>query len=155
VSRTLKGSSPQSNAPGRVAVFAARLALLVGVGLSPMSSAQESRDPVTGFAREPIHVTAWPGCKKVAVSFALFVEEFGLGQGPAYRPDMTTRNPDLVNEAFRQYAIDWGIPRVGRLFRELDVPLTIVLSAEFPGKYNRCGRSSAPPSRAHRSLPTA
>jgi hypothetical protein len=27
-------------------------------------------DPVTGFAREPIHVTAWPGGKKVAVSFA-------------------------------------------------------------------------------------
>ena len=90
---------------------------------------------MTGFAREPIHVTAWPGGKKVAVSFALFVEEFGFGQGPVYRPDMTARNPDLVNEAFRQYAIDWGIPRVGRLFRELDVPLTIVLSAEFPGKY--------------------
>src|SRR5512135_2860020 len=67
--------------------------------------------------------------------FALFVEEFGFGQGPVYRPDMITRNPDLVNEAFRQYAIDWGVPRVGRLFRELDVPLTIVLSAEFPGKY--------------------
>jgi allantoinase len=48
---------------------------------------------------------------------------------------MVTRNPDLVNEAFRQYAIDWGISRVGRLFKELEVPLTIVLSAEFPGKH--------------------
>ncbi|HWN77375.1 MAG TPA: polysaccharide deacetylase, partial [Bradyrhizobium sp.] len=46
-----------------------------------------------------------------------------------------SRNPDLVNEAFRQYAIDWGIPRVGRLFRELDVPLSIVLNAEFPGTH--------------------
>jgi allantoinase len=32
----------------------------------------------------------------------LFVEEFGFGQGPVFRPDLATRNPDLVNEAFRQ-----------------------------------------------------
>jgi allantoinase len=101
----------------------------------PPGMAQQMIDPVTGFAREPIHVAAWPGGKKVAVSFALFVEEFGFGQGPVYRPDMTSRNPDLVNEAFRQYAIDWGVTRVGRLFKELDVPLTVVLSSEFPGKY--------------------
>ena len=78
---------------------------------------------------------SWPGGRKVAVSFALFVEEFGFGQGPVFRPDLATRNPDLVNEAFRQYGIDWGVARVGRLFRELDVPLTIVLNAEFPGNY--------------------
>jgi allantoinase len=132
---TLETSSLKSQAWGGVGAFAAALAFLLGVCLSPVSSAQEATDPVTGFAREPVHVAAWPGGKKVAVSFALFVEEFGFGQGPVYRPDMVTRNPDLVNEAFRQYAIDWGIPRVGRLFRELEVPLTIVLSAEFPGKY--------------------
>jgi peptidoglycan/xylan/chitin deacetylase (PgdA/CDA1 family) len=40
-----------------------------------------------------------------------------------------------VNEAFRQYAIDWGITRVGRMFKELEVPLTIVLNAEFPGAH--------------------
>jgi len=51
------------------------------------------------------------------------------------RPDLASRNPDLVNEAFRQYAIDWGIARVGRLFKELDVPLSIVLNAEFPEKH--------------------
>jgi len=44
-------------------------------------------------------------------AFALFVEEFGFGQGPVFRPDLASRNPDLVNEAFRQYAIDWGHPR--------------------------------------------
>jgi allantoinase len=110
-------------------------ALLLAICLPAVASAQEATDPVTGFAREPVHLAVWPGGKKVAVSFALFVEEFDFGQGPVYRPDMVTRNPDLVNEAFRQYAIDWGIPRVGRLFKELDVPLTIVLSSEFPGKY--------------------
>src|SRR6202040_3755646 len=91
----------------------AAMALLLA--FSSVTSAQDSTDRVTGFA--------------------LFVEEFGFGQGPVFRPDLATRNPDLVNEAFRQYAIDWGIARVGRLFRELDVPLSIVLNAEFPGKY--------------------
>ena len=94
--------------------------------------AQEGIDWTTKFPRDPVHVSAWPGGKKVAVSFALFVEEFGFGQGPIFRPDLATRNPDLVNEAFRQYAISWGNLRVGRLFKELDVPLSIVLNAAFP-----------------------
>jgi hypothetical protein len=135
VTLTRDASSLKSQALGGAGAFAAALAFFLGLCLAPLSSAQEATDPVTGFAREPVHVAAWPGGKKVAISFALFVEEFGFGQGPVFRPDMVTRNPDLVNEAFRQYAIDWGIPRVGRLFRELGVPLTIVLSAEFPGKY--------------------
>jgi allantoinase len=120
---------------GRLRGRAAKIALLLTVLLPAVTSAQPETDPVTGFAREPVHITTWPGGKKVAVSFALFVEEFGFGQGPVYRPDMVPRNPDLVNEAFRQYAIEWGIPRVGRMFRELDVPLTIVLNAEFPDKH--------------------
>jgi allantoinase len=115
--------------------FAAGMALLLAVQLTSVALAQDGIDPVTHFSREPIHVAAWPGGRKVAVSFALFVEEFGFGQGPVFRPDLATRNPDLVNEAFRQYGIDWGIERVGRLFRELSVPLSIVLNAKFPGEY--------------------
>ena len=115
--------------------FAAGLMLSLAVHLPAAAVAQDGIDSVTGFARDPIHVAAWPAGKKVAVSFALFVEEFGFGQGPVFRPDLATRNPDLVNEAFRQYAIDWGITRVGRLFKELDVPLSVVLNAEFPGQY--------------------
>jgi allantoinase len=110
-------------------------ALVLAVQLPSATFAQDGIDRVTGFPRDPVHVAAWPGGRKVAVSFALFVEEFGFGQGPVFRPDLASRNPDLVNEAFRQYAIDWGIPRVGRLFRELDVPLSIVLNAEFPGTH--------------------
>jgi allantoinase len=115
--------------------FVAGLALLLAVQFTSATLAQDGIDPVTGFAREPVHVAAWPGGRKVAVSFALFVEEFGLGQGPVFRPDLASRNPDLVNEAFRQYGIDWGIARVGRLFKELGVPLSVVLNAEFPGAY--------------------
>src|SRR4051812_12291031 len=115
--------------------FVAGMALLLGVYLPSATLAQDGIDRVTGFARAPVHVAAWPAGRKVAVSFALFVEEFGFGQGPVFRPDLATRNPDLVNEAFRQYAIDWGIARVGRLFKELNVPLTVVLNAEFPGAH--------------------
>jgi peptidoglycan/xylan/chitin deacetylase (PgdA/CDA1 family) len=110
----------------------AGLALLFAVYLPSGSLAQDGTDSVTGLPRAPIHIVAWPAGKKVAVSFALFVEEFGFGLGPVFRPDLAPRSPDLVNEAFRQYAIDWGIPRVGRIFKELDVPLTVVLNAEFP-----------------------
>ena len=114
--------------------FLAGLTLLIAIHLPAATLAQDGPDRVTGFPRNPIHVAAWPGGKKVAVSFALFVEEFGFGQGPTLRPEMVTRSPDLVNEAFRQYSIDWGNARVGRLFKELNVPLSIALNAEFPGK---------------------
>jgi len=115
--------------------FPAGMVLVLAIHVPCATFAQDGIDRVTGFARDPVHVAAWPAGRKVAVSFALFVEEFGFGQGPVFRPDLASRNPDLVNEAFRQYAIDWGIPRVGRLFRELDVPLSIVLNAEFPGTH--------------------
>src|SRR6266568_4801448 len=113
----------------------AGMALVLAVQLGSASFAQDGIDRVTGFARDPVHVAAWSAGRKVAVSFALFVDEFGFDQGPVFRPDLASRNPDLVNEAFRQYAIDWGIPRVGRLFKELDVPLTVVLNAEFPATH--------------------
>jgi peptidoglycan/xylan/chitin deacetylase (PgdA/CDA1 family) len=48
---------------------------------------------------------------------------------------MTARDPDVVDESFRQYAIDWGIPRVGRLFNEQEMPLSIALNALFPEQH--------------------
>jgi allantoinase len=41
-----------------------------------------------------------------------------------YRPDLASRTPDLVNENFRVYLQSWGNLRVGRLFKDLGVPLT-------------------------------
>src|SRR5262249_8979887 len=63
---------------------------LVIVGCLPadLAFAQNGTDWVTKFARDPVHVTSWPAGKKVAVSFALFVEVFGFGQGPVLRPDL-------------------------------------------------------------------
>src|SRR5436309_16129416 len=105
----------------------APLVLLLPLASSTM--AQDGSDWVTRLPREPVHVATWPAGKKVAVSFALFVEEFGFGQGPVFRPDLASRNPDFVNEAFRQYAIDWGIPRAGRMFKVLDVESTVCVKA--------------------------
>ena len=109
--------------------FLALLGLLVSA--APAFSAEAS-DWITGLPREPIHVAAWPGGKKVAVCFVLYVEVWGRGQGPNFRPDMVARDPDVVDEAFRQYAIEWGVPRVGRLFKAEGVPMSIALNARFP-----------------------
>src|SRR5258706_12398397 len=116
------------------------MVLVFAIHLPSAAFAQDGIDRGTRYARDPVHVAARPAGRKVAVSFALFVEEFGFGQGPVFRPDLASRNPDLVNEAFRQYAIDWGSPRLGRVFRELDVPLSIVLNAEFPGTHASEGK---------------
>ncbi len=42
----------------------------------------------------------------------LYVEAWRHDQGPNFRPDMNERKTDVVDEAFRQYAIARGLPRV-------------------------------------------
>jgi hypothetical protein len=85
----------KSTAPG----FMAGLVIIFGIqGSSTITLAQGETDSVTKFPRDPVHISAWPGGKKVAVSFALFVEVFAFGQGPVFRPDLMTRNPDLSND---------------------------------------------------------
>lgn len=109
------------------------LALLLAALLAPASAcAQSGPDWITGLPRQDIAVASWPGGKKVAVVFVLYVEVWGQGQGPNFRPDMTSRKPDLVDEGFRQYAINFGLPRAGRLFQEMGVPLSLALNAQFP-----------------------
>jgi len=108
---------------------------------------QTTTDWITGAPREAMPVKAWPGGRKVAVCFVLYVEVWGKGHGPNFRNDMADRNPDVVDEAFRQYAIEWGVPRVGRLFREQGVPLSVALNAQFPEQHPgtwRRFRASAP-----------
>lgn len=116
--------------------FIAGVAVALACAL-PASSAdsEPNSDWMTGLPREPIHIKAWPQGKKVAVCFILYVEEWGIGHGPNFRPDTVTRKPDFLNESFRQYAIHWGIPRVGRVFRDEGMPLSVALNARFPEKY--------------------
>lgn len=97
-----------------------------------LAGAGTNVDPATGFPRETHVQNEWPAGKKVAVCFVLYVEVWGFGQGPNFRPEMASRTPDLVNESFRNYAIHFGLERVGRVFQDEDVPLSMALSALFP-----------------------
>jgi peptidoglycan/xylan/chitin deacetylase (PgdA/CDA1 family) len=99
-----------------------------------LAGAAPKPDLVTGFPKEVHEQKEWMPGKKVAVCFILYVEVWGFGQGPVFRPDMASRNPDLVNEAFRRYAIDFGIERTGSVFQEEDIPFSIALSAQFPAQ---------------------
>lgn len=105
--------------------------LAASLALAP-ATARSGTDWITGLPRQDIPVVSWPGDKKVAVTFVLYVEVWGRGHGPNFRPDMTGRTPDLVDEGFRQYAINFGLPRTARLFKEMDVPLSLALNAQFP-----------------------
>ena len=109
--------------------------MLAAMALVPSAMAQTSKDWVTGFPREQITVKSWPEGRKVAICFIFYVEVWGKDHGPNFRPDMTDRKPDVVDESFRQYAIEWGVPRVGRLFKEQDAPLSIALNAQFPEQH--------------------
>jgi len=77
--------------PGFITAF-----VLLVVHLPFAALAQDGIDWVTGFPRDPVHVVAWPTGRKVAVGFALFVEEFGFGQGPVFRLDLAIRSPDVA-----------------------------------------------------------
>jgi allantoinase len=114
---------------------AAALATLLMVSASGSTLAAGASDWMSGLPRHELHVRSWPGGKKVAVCFVLYVEEWGSGQGPAFRSDMTARTPDIVNESFRRYAIDFGVERVGRLFRDAGAPLSVALNAQFPERH--------------------
>jgi allantoinase len=107
------------------------LVFIVLLGSGAPATGADATDWMTHLPREPIHVAAWPGGKTVAVCFVLYVEVWGYGHGPNFRSDMTARDPDIVDESFRRYAIDWGIARVGRVFQEQAVPLSIALNARF------------------------
>lgn len=112
--------------------------LLLALAAAPAGTAiaqTAATDWVSGLPRETVRVKAWPGGKKVAVAFVLYVEVWGYGHGPNLRNDMAGRDPDAVDEAFRHYAVEWGLPRTARLFAEQEVPLSFALNALFPSSY--------------------
>jgi peptidoglycan/xylan/chitin deacetylase (PgdA/CDA1 family) len=120
----------------RLVSLAGMLLALVGfTASSEPAPGVKTSDWITALPREPIHIGTWPEAKKVAVCFVLYVEVWGYGHGPNFRSDMVDRDPDIVDESFRQYAIDWGITRVGRLFKEEQLPLSVALNAQFPEQH--------------------
>jgi peptidoglycan/xylan/chitin deacetylase (PgdA/CDA1 family) len=113
-------------------ILAAFFVLLISVG---SAVGAETRDWISGLPRQTVHIQEWPGGKKVAVVFVFYVEEWGYGHGPDFRADTAGRDPDVVDESFRQYAIDFGVERVGRVFKEQGAPLSVALNALFPERH--------------------
>jgi allantoinase len=119
--------------PNPIVALMAMLLGIMGLSISGgLARSADSTDWITAMPREPVRVSAWPGGRKVAVCFVLYVEVWGYGRGPNFRPDMINRDSDVGDEAFREYAINWGIERVGRLFKEQQLPLSLALNAQFP-----------------------
>jgi allantoinase len=132
---TERENAPKSYRRGSGSATTIVLGLICLLLSAGPAGSEDNVDWITGLPRVPIHVKAWPGGKKIAVCFILYVEVWGLGHGPNLRPDMVARKPDIVNESFRQYAINWGIPRVGRVFNEEGLQLSIALNALFPEQH--------------------
>jgi hypothetical protein len=85
--RTLGGTkreiAPETDRKGFGAVANILLAL-IGLFISVPAVGQDANDWITGLPREPIAVRAWPGEKKVAVCFVLYVEVWGFGHGQTF-----------------------------------------------------------------------
>ena len=118
----------------RASDFVAGMVLLFAVHFSSAALAQDGSDPVTGSVASRSMSPPGPAAKRSPSASPCSSRSSASAKGPVFRPDLATRNPDLVNEAFRQYGIDWGIPRVGRLFKELDVPLTHRVERRISGR---------------------
>ena len=71
VNKTERENAPKSNQKGfnsATNILWALIGLVISAG--PAVS-ENTSDWITGLPREPIHVKAWPGGKKVAVCFIL------------------------------------------------------------------------------------
>src|SRR5437870_4752915 len=94
------------------------LVVLALLAFAAPAAAQTTKDWLTGLPRENIAVKAWPGGKKVAICFIFHAEVWGEGHGPNIRSDMAGRKPDIIDDSWRHYAVDWGLARGARLFKE-------------------------------------
>ncbi len=71
--RSVTGSSSRCNRRRFGATAGMLLALFCLLASGAPAFSQDTTDWITGLPRAPIHVQAWPGGKKVAVFFVLYV----------------------------------------------------------------------------------
>ena len=91
--------------PNPILAAMAMLLAIVGLAMSGgLARGADNTDWITAMPREPVRVSVWPGGRKVAVCFVLYVEVWGYGRGPNFRSDMVNRDPDMVDESFRELA---------------------------------------------------
>ncbi len=85
------------------------------------------RYPYSAFAgRKPFR---WPNGARVAVYFALGLEEYSLGEGLAENLVSGVSQPDVLNTSWRDYGNRVGAWRVLEAFRTQGWPLAILLNS--------------------------
>lgn len=72
----------------------------------------------------------WPGGVRLAVYFALGVEEYAFGEGLTENLILGSSHPDLANTSWRDYGNRVGAFRILEHFRRNAVPLTVLLNTE-------------------------
>jgi peptidoglycan/xylan/chitin deacetylase (PgdA/CDA1 family) len=92
---------------------------------APLQS--HGRYPYSAFAgRKPFR---WPNGARVAVYFALGLEEYSMGEGLAENLVSGASQPDVLNTSWRDYGNRVGAWRVLEAFRTQGWPLAILLNS--------------------------
>lgn len=78
---------------------------------------------------------SWPGGRRLAVYVALNLEHFAFGEGLGAELAPGGPEPDAMNHAWREYGNRVGVWRMLDLFRECELPVTILVNGEI---YNHC-----------------
>ena len=71
----------------------------------------------------------WPGECKLAVYFALGVEQYALGEGMTENLVGPNPHPDVLNDSWREYGNRVGAFRILDLFARQQVPLSLLLNS--------------------------
>src|ERR1700679_2604903 len=71
----------------------------------------------------------WPNGARVALYFALGVEEYSFGEGLTENLVSAGSHPDVLNSSWRDYGNRVGAWRLLEAFREYRLPLSILLNS--------------------------
>ena len=78
---------------------------------------------------------SWPGGKRLAVFLALNLEHYAFNEGIAEDLVPGIPAPDVLNNSWRDYGNRVGAWRLLDLFRELDLPVTLLINSAI---YDAC-----------------
>jgi allantoinase len=90
------------------------------------------------FAYQPITertLQPWPGGQRLAVYVALNLEHYAFGEGLVEDLVPGIPAPDVLNNSWREYGNRVGAWRLAELFRQLELPVTLLINSEL---YEAC-----------------
>ncbi len=95
--------------------------------------ADNPRYPYSPVVSRPDY--SWPDGKRLAVYIALNLEWFDFGQGLGAELAPGGPQPDVLNYAWRDYGNRVGVWRLLDLFRELELPISLLVNSAI---YDHC-----------------